>query len=111
MGHGSTSNRTEEKEIENQDYLQLAEGGEGRKLQVKLYSIVLYEICTLARIPHTNSSHWKNVTQGNTSYYIFFHFDEKSYDMKWKMSSKINLNIGFVQHNRKHILPCSGVTH
>lgn len=71
MGHGSTSNRTEKKEIENQDCFQLAGAGEGRKLQVKLYSIVLYEICTLARIPYTNSSHWKNVTQGNPSYYFF----------------------------------------
>lgn len=74
MGHGSTSNRTGEKEIKSQDYLQLAEGGEDRKLQVKLHLIVLYEICTLARIPYTNSSHWKNVTQENPSYYFFFFF-------------------------------------
>lgn len=74
MAHASTSNGTEEKDIENQDYLQLGEGGEGRKLQVKLHLIVLYEICTLARIPHTNSSHWKNVTQGNPSYYFFSPF-------------------------------------
>lgn len=71
MTHASTSNKTEEKDIENQDYLQLAEGGEGRKLQVKLHLIVLYEIFTLARIPHTNSSRWKNVTQGNPCYYFF----------------------------------------
>lgn len=96
MGHGSTSNRTEEKETEN---LQLAEGGESRKQQVKLHLIVLYEICTLARIPYTNSLHWKNMTQGNPSYYFFSILMKKSNDMKWKMSSKINLNIGFVQHN------------
>lgn len=42
---------------------------------------------------------------------LFSYFDEKSNDMKWKMSSKINLNIGFVQYNRKHILLYSGVIH
>jgi len=63
--------------MENQDYLQQTEGGELRKLQVKLHLIVLYEICTLARIPNTNSSYWKNVSQGNLSYYFFSIFRKK----------------------------------